>query len=104
MLSNAKDGIDTQVKIPPQKVRNQYKPILAQMSSDGQNYRVLKHLITEGKISSFDSFNIYGITRLSARIHDLRHGYEIPIKAHRINGKTRQGADVNYAVYVLEDK
>lgn len=42
------------------------------MEEDGQNARVLRHLQKFGSITSLQAFQLYGITRLSGRIYDLR--------------------------------
>lgn len=43
-----------------------------------QNDDILRHLKTRKGITSFDAINKYGVTRLSARIFELRdRGYNI---------------------------
>lgn len=43
-----------------------------------QNDEVLEHLKTHTGITAMDAFSLYRITRLSARIHDLRdRGHKI---------------------------
>lgn len=43
-----------------------------------QNDEILHHLRTHKGITSFEAFTLYGITRLSARIYDLReNGHKI---------------------------
>ena len=37
---------------------------------------VLQHLLKHGSITSYEAFKLYGITRLSAKIYDLRHKYK----------------------------
>ena len=48
-----------------------------------QTEKVLKHLLRKGSITSWEAIEKYGITRLSARIFELRElGHEI--KSHKI--------------------
>lgn len=66
----------------------------------GQRNAILNHLRNVGAITSMQAFNLYGVTRLSAIIHDLRNmGY--PIHAIMVDGKTRFGDSTKYAKYVL---
>jgi hypothetical protein len=65
-----------------------------------QRYRVLKHIYKFGSISPRDAFMDYGITRLAARIHDLKkEGYEFEVerKKHKETG-------VSYARYKLKSE
>ena len=65
-----------------------------------QNEIILNHLRKNKGITSMDAFELYGITRLSARIHDLREeGYEISmIWEYATN---RYGNQVKYGKYFL---
>ena len=65
-----------------------------------QNEKVLRHIETFGKITTMEAFTEYGITRLSARIWDLRH------EGHAITAKNktslnRFGEKVTFAEYRL---
>lgn len=61
-----------------------------------QEQQVLKHIERYGKITSMKAFERYGITRLAARIHNLREkGY--PIKTDTITNNK-----ANYASYSME--
>lgn len=62
---------------------------------------ILKRLKDWGKISSFEAFLQYGITRLSAVIHRLRkEGYNIEsVYKTTFN---RLGNSVTYAIYTLK--
>lgn len=63
---------------------------------------VLKHLKVKGSITSLEAFNLYGATRLSAIIFNLRkRGYKIK----SADGKCidRYGHKCNFAKYVLEE-
>lgn len=65
-----------------------------------QNEKVLRHIERFGKISTMEAFTEYGITRLSARIWDLRHeGYIIA--GVRKDGVNRYGKKVSYFEYQL---
>lgn len=68
-----------------------------------QNYRVLEYMISNGGITSFEAFKELGITRLSARIKDLR---DEGVQIERIweTGKNRDGEDVRYCRYSLKPK
>ena len=66
----------------------------------GSKLRILTHLEKRGSITSVEAFQLYGITRLAARIKDLRDmGY--CIVTHMIEGKNRFGEGTRYAKYVL---
>lgn len=60
------------------------------------------HLILNGSITSIEAIEMYGCTRLSARIWDLRHKYGMKIEAVPETGKNRYGKLVNYVRYRLE--
>lgn len=63
-----------------------------------QNKTVLQHMEKYGSISSYEAFDKYRITRLSARIHNLREeGYNI-ITENKVKNGT------HYAVYRLEEE
>ena len=66
-----------------------------------QKEMVLQHMKERGSISSFEAFTEYGITRLAARIHDLRDdGYKIKGSIH--NARNRFGKTVRFERYTLE--
>ena len=60
------------------------------------------HLILNGSITSIEAIEMYGCTRLSARIWDLRHKYGMKIEAVPETGKNRYGKLVSYVRYRLE--
>lgn len=65
-----------------------------------QEDRVLQHLQDFGTISSLEAFKDYGITRLSAKIFNLRAlGYNIT--THFVSSKNRYGDTTRYGVYTL---
>lgn len=67
-----------------------------------QKEMVLRHMREMGSISSFEAFSEYGITRLAARIHDLREdGYNINSSVH--DARNRYGKKVTFERYTLEE-
>jgi len=68
-----------------------------------QNEIVLQFLRDHGKITTFDAFQL-GITRLSARIWELRNKRGITISKARVNYKTKAGVHKHYDVYMLGGK
>lgn len=70
------------------------------MAKMSQRKAVLQHLQTYKTITSMDAINLYGATRLSAIIYDLRDaGYNI--KTHSKVTKNRYGNITTYAEYEL---
>lgn len=64
--------------------------------------KILNHMQTIGGISAYDAVMRYGITRLSARIFDLRKaGYKIA--SDTVKTKNRDGKCCQYEVFRLED-
>lgn len=62
--------------------------------------RVLEHLKKHGSITTYDAFVKYGITRLSARIFEIRElGYGIKTKV--ITGKDRYNEPTHWTLYEL---
>ena len=65
-----------------------------------QAQTILRHMQTHGCISTLEAFQLYSITRLSARIWDLRHdGYDIV--SETVSTK-RGDKTISYAVYALD--
>ena len=70
-----------------------------------QNERVYNYMLKHGSITSLEAFEQLGVTRLSARIFDLRLlGYKIGKQA--MKGRNRFGNVVYYDSYhiINEDK
>lgn len=66
----------------------------------GNKVRILEHIQKYGSITSMEAFEKYGITRLAARIKDLRDmGYDID--TIMMEGQNRYGESTRYAKYVL---
>lgn len=69
-------------------------------AKDTQNKLLLKHLQQHGSITSMEAFELYGITRLSGRIYDLRQlGYAIIGKTE--SALNRFGKKVKFRRYSL---
>ena len=68
------------------------------MEEDGQNARVLRHLKKFGSITSLQAFQLYGITRLSGRIYDLRK-CGVKIKDCFCEDVNRYGKTVRFKKY-----
>lgn len=65
-----------------------------------QNMLILKHLQTKSGITSWEAISEYGITRLSARIYDLRNnGFDIQDKW--IEEYNRYGQRTKFKKYFL---
>lgn len=66
----------------------------------GSKLRILNHLEKNGSITSMEAFQLYGITRLAARIKELRdRGYDVVTLT--MDSVNRYGEIVRYAKYVL---
>lgn len=65
-----------------------------------QKDKVLQYIKVKGSISSMQAFYHLGVTRLAARIADLRErGVEIESKT--VSGKAKDGTPIHYSVYSL---
>lgn len=63
-----------------------------------QNERVLKHMRKYGTITTKQAYDLYGITRLGARIYELRNmGFDIV--ADTVPVKNRFGEKAHVARY-----
>lgn len=68
-----------------------------------QRDRVLKYVQDFGSISSYEAFRELGITRLSARIFELKErGYQF--KKKTIQTKNRYGEATHYVEYRLVEE
>lgn len=69
-------------------------------TKESQNNMVLEHMKKFGGITSMEAIELYGITRLSGRIYDLRHqGYAI--KGTTMHCVNRFGKVVRFRRYEL---
>lgn len=67
----------------------------------GSKPRIINYMKLHGGITSMDAFRDLGITRLSARIKELRDiGYDI--STVEMQGTNRYGEAVRYGKYVLK--
>ena len=64
---------------------------------------IKNHLEKNGHITSIESFELYGTTRLSAIIHVLRHKYGMNIETETRYGTNSYGNNIHYGVYTLKD-
>ena len=71
--------------------------------NDTQEKQILKHLETHVGITSIEATEKYGITRLSARVKDLRNK-GVDIKTVMKDGVTRLGHKCRYGQYRLTKK
>ena len=71
------------------------------MKQPTQNDLVLRHLVRYGSITDAVARDKYGITRLAARIYDLRWLYVASIYGHPLKFKTRLGRDGRYEKYSM---
>lgn len=60
---------------------------------------VINHIKQYGSITTAEAFDMYGITRLPARIADLSKSYAI--KAERVATKNKSGKIAHYCRYRL---
>lgn len=69
----------------------------------GQSGELLKHFQTYGSLTSMEAFELYGATRLAARVHDLRKQGHL-IDTREIVSKNRYGETCTYAKYIYLGK
>ena len=72
------------------------------MDKTTQKNRVLDYMRNHDGITSIQAFSDLGITRISARIADLRADGFI-IASVRESGKNRYGEKTNYVRYILHE-
>ena len=68
-----------------------------------QSEIVYEYMKNHGRITTYDAFR-HGITRLSARIWDLRHKKGISISKARVSYKAKDGKHKHYDVYMLGER
>lgn len=66
-----------------------------------QEKMILEHLQKHGSITSYEAFTLYGATRLSAIIYNLRHDKDYDITTEFEVVTTRYGHNVRIARYRL---
>lgn len=67
-----------------------------------QKDRILRHLIDYGFITSWEAFEEYGITRLSAIIYNLKHKDNLNFKDEWLCRQNRYGENTSFKKYILE--
>ena len=66
-----------------------------------QNERILNYIMEHGSITTREAFDVFGITRLAARIFEIRNNMGIPIKGETITVKNKFGEKQNVTRYSL---
>ena len=66
--------------------------------------KVKTHLVNIGHITSLEAIELYGATRLSAIIYNLRYHYGMNIVSERVDFTDRFGSKSSYAKYVLVEE
>lgn len=67
-------------------------------NSTSQAAEVLRYLKAGGRVTSMEAFTLWGITRLAARVFELR-GRGEPIRSDSIPVQNRNGRTVKVDVY-----
>lgn len=65
---------------------------------------VLEHLKRHKKINTLEAIQLYGATRLSAIIYNLRHNYGLNIISKTVPFVDRYGTNSDYVDYILVDE
>lgn len=66
-----------------------------------QEEMIRKHLNKKGSITSWEAIKLYGCTRLSAKIYNLRNE-GLKIRTEHVTKKNRFGYLVTFAKYIKE--
>ena len=74
------------------------------MKKMNKTIAVKDHLERIGEITSMEAINLFGETRLSSIIYNLRHNYDMDIKNKTNVMKDRFGRLITYDTYYLEKK
>lgn len=67
-----------------------------------QAERVLEYIQKYGSITTLDAFRDLGVTRLSARIYELKHHRGLEFETKDVTNKNRYGEICTYAKYTLK--
>lgn len=65
---------------------------------------VALHLEEQGQITSWEAIKLYGATRLSAIIYNLRHHRDMDIRNETVYFTDRFGTKSHYDVYIYTPK
>ena len=68
-----------------------------------QNEMVYDYLKKYGSITTYEAFTELFITRLSARIFDIKEQYNVKLKEEWITKKNRYGKTCSFKKYILEE-
>lgn len=69
-----------------------------------QNEMIIKYLNEHGSITTYESYSKLFITRLSARIFDIKHKYEIEFDEEWVTKKNIYGKTCSFKKYILKRK
>lgn len=72
------------------------------MAKEAHCRLILEHVKNHGTIHHFEAEELYGCTRLAARIKDLRNR-GVAIETKMVKGLNRNGGRTCYAVYKLAE-
>ena len=67
-----------------------------------QTLAIKNHIERHGYITSLQAIELYGATRLSAIIYDLRHKYNMDIDTEYRTMVNRYGNSTSYGLYKLK--
>ena len=71
------------------------------MARQSQREQILQYLKNGNSITQMEAIELFGCTRLAARINELRdEGY--PIKSKMISSKNRYGVPMSYCEYSIQ--
>ena len=73
------------------------------MKKSSKTRDVYEHLKKYGKINTIQAYDLYGATRLSAIIFNLRHAYNMTIESQEIKFTDRHGRKSSCVNYCLLD-
>lgn len=65
---------------------------------------VLKYLEENGSITTYECYSQLYVTRLSARIFDLKKKYGLEFEEQWVTKKNRYGKTCSFKKYILKDK
>lgn len=65
--------------------------------------KVKTHLIEKGNITSWEAIQLYGATRLSAIIYNLRYRKGMNIRTEKVEFTDRFGDKSSYGKYIYEE-
>ena len=69
-----------------------------------QNEMIIKYLNVHGSITTYESYSKLFITRLSARIFDIKNKYGIEFEEEWVTKKNIYGKTCSFKKYILKRK